>query len=26
LAALIGLSACDLAPDYTPPQYVLPAD
>jgi NodT family efflux transporter outer membrane factor (OMF) lipoprotein len=26
LAALIGLSACDLTPDYTPPQYVLPAD
>jgi NodT family efflux transporter outer membrane factor (OMF) lipoprotein len=26
LAALIGLCSCDLAPDYVPPQYVLPAD
>jgi multidrug efflux system outer membrane protein len=26
LAALIGLCRCDLAPDYVPPQYVLPAD
>jgi NodT family efflux transporter outer membrane factor (OMF) lipoprotein len=26
LAALIGLCSCDLAPDYAPPQYVLPAD
>jgi multidrug efflux system outer membrane protein len=26
LAALIGLSGCDLAPVYAPPQYVLPAD
>jgi outer membrane protein, multidrug efflux system len=26
LAVLIGLCGCDLAPDYQPPQYVLPAD
>jgi multidrug efflux system outer membrane protein len=26
VAALIGLCSCDLAPDYAPPQYVLPAD
>jgi multidrug efflux system outer membrane protein len=26
LAALIGLCSCDLAPDYLPPQYVLPVD
>jgi outer membrane protein, multidrug efflux system len=26
LVALIGLCGCDLAPDYQPPQYVLPAD
>lgn len=26
LAALIGLCGCDLAPNYAPPQYVLPAD
>src|SRR5258708_21321672 len=26
LAALIGLCRCDLAPDYVPPQYVVPAD
>ncbi len=26
LAALIGLCSCDLAPDYVPPHYVLPAD
>jgi multidrug efflux system outer membrane protein len=26
LALLAGLCGCDLAPDYTPPQYVLPAD
>ncbi|HYZ62259.1 MAG TPA: TolC family protein, partial [Acetobacteraceae bacterium] len=25
-AALIGLCSCDLAPDYAPPQYVVPAD
>jgi outer membrane protein, multidrug efflux system len=26
VAALIGLCGCDLAPNYAPPQYVLPAD
>jgi multidrug efflux system outer membrane protein len=26
VAALIGLCSCDLAPDYVPPQYVVPAD
>ena len=26
LAALIGLCSCDLAPNYVPPQYILPAD
>jgi multidrug efflux system outer membrane protein len=26
VAALIALCSCDLAPDYAPPQYVLPAD
>jgi outer membrane protein, multidrug efflux system len=26
VAAMIGLSSCDLAPDYAPLQYVLPAD
>lgn len=26
LTVLIGLCGCDLAPDYQPPQYVLPAD
>lgn len=26
VAALIGLCSCDLAPDYAPPQYVVPAD
>ena len=26
MAALIGLCSCDLAPDYVPPQSVLPAD
>jgi multidrug efflux system outer membrane protein len=26
LAALIALCSCDLAPDYVPPQYTLPAD
>jgi multidrug efflux system outer membrane protein len=25
-AALIGLCSCDLAPNYLPPQYILPAD
>src|SRR5258708_1889029 len=26
LTAMIGLSSCDLAPDYAPPHYVLPTD
>jgi outer membrane protein, multidrug efflux system len=26
MAALAGLCGCDLAPEYKPPQYVLPAD
>jgi NodT family efflux transporter outer membrane factor (OMF) lipoprotein len=26
MAALVGLCSCDLAPDYLPPQYVLPTD
>jgi multidrug efflux system outer membrane protein len=26
VGALVGLCSCDLAPDYLPPQYLLPAD